>query len=305
MISITQIEYIIALLEYKNFQKAAEKCFITQPTLSMQIKKAEETLGNKIFDRSTTPLSLSSFGKQVIPELRMILESVKNFEYKMKKLEGNLKEEIRIGIIPTVAVYLVPEFYQAWKNKLKNIKIEILELKTEELIAQLENRKIDFGILAGPLNHERFDQQILFNEKIQVFTKDFQSSDIDLDQLENMHPWLLAKGNCLRTQMVSFCNINEEEINDWHYSGGNIDLLIKMVMQEGGYTLIPEYYDLPDHLKKHNKSITGHEPFRQIIGVFNKGTSKSESIYNVIAEIQRSRSRNFKQNNIGELLPWS
>jgi LysR family hydrogen peroxide-inducible transcriptional activator len=305
MISISQTEYIIALLEHKNFQKAAEHCFVTQPTLSMQLKKAEETLGYKIFDRSTTPLSLTSFGKQIIPELRVILDSVKSLEHKIKKLEGNLKEEIRIGIIPTVAVYLVPEFYHAWKNKLKNITIEIVELKTEELLDQLEKRKIDFAILAGPLNKDGFQQQILFNEKIQIFTKYSRKNKIDLNELETMRPWLLAKGNCLRTQMVSFCNIQEEEINDWHYSGGNIDLLVKMVIQEGGYTLIPEYYDLPDHLKKFNKKIEGHEPYRQIIGVFNRGTSKSESIHKIITEIQQSRSKNFKQNNIGELLPWN
>jgi LysR family hydrogen peroxide-inducible transcriptional activator len=305
MVSLTQIEYILTLNEQKNFQKAADKCYITQPTLSMQIKKAEETLGYKIFDRSTNPISLTVFGNEIISELRDIKESVRKLDYKIKRLEGNLKEEIRIGIIPTIAVYLVPEFYNAWKTKLKEIRIEIMELKTEDLIDQLENRKIDFGILAGPLSHERFEQQILFNEQIKVFTKDIKSSKIELDQLAEMHPWLLAKGNCLRTQMVSFCNIKEDEIDDWHYAGGNIDLLIKMVLQEGGYTLTPEYYDLPDHLKKYNKSIKNHSPFRQVIGVFNKGTSKSTSIHNIIAEIQRSRSSSFKQNNMGELLLWS
>jgi LysR family hydrogen peroxide-inducible transcriptional activator len=304
MISITQIEYILKLEELKNFQKAADKCYITQPTLSMQIKKAEETLGYKIFDRSTNPISLSTFGKEIISELRTIKESVNNLDHKIKKLKGNLKEEIRVGIIPTIAVYLVPEFYNAWKKKLKDIRIEILELKTEDLITQLENRSIDLGILAGPLHNDCFEQQILFNEQIQIFTKEIKGEKIELSQLAEMHPWLLAKGNCLRTQMVSFCNINEQEIDDWHYSGGNIDLLIKMVIQEGGYTLIPEYYDMPEHLKEHIKSIKNHSPYRQVTGIHNKGTSKSTSIHNIIAEIQQSRSNTFKQGSLGDLLPW-
>ena len=305
MISITQLEYILALEEEKNFQKAAEKCYITQPTLSMQIKKAEELLGKQIFDRSTKPLSLTLFGKEIIGELRNIKDSVDELDRKIKKLDGKLKEEIRIGIIPTVAVYLVPEFYNAWKKKLEDIKIEIFELKTDDLLTQLENRKIDFGILAGPLQGAIFEQQILFNEQIKVFTKDIKEKSIDLSQLSEMHPWLLAKGNCLRTQMVNFCNIKEKEVNDWHYTGGNIDLLIKMVIQEGGYTLLPAYYDLPDHLKKHIKSIETHSPYRQIIGVFNKGTSKSDSISKIIGEIQRSRSNQFHQASLGELLPWN
>jgi LysR family hydrogen peroxide-inducible transcriptional activator len=305
MITITQVTYILALWEHKNFQKAADSCFITQPTLSMQLKKAEESLGNSLFDRSSSPLSLTDFGKAILPELQQIQESMLHLEIKIKQLEGNLKEEIRIGIIPTIAVYLVPEFYSTWRKKLENISIEIIELKSEDLLLHLEERKIDFGIMAGPLQKERLNQQILFNESIDVFTNEVNTDSISMNTLIELHPWLLTKGNCLRTQMVNFCNINEADKDEWNYSGGNLDLLVKMVLQEGGYTLIPEYYSLPKELLTYRKPLEESKPYRQIIGVYNRNSIKTQSIQQIIKHIQSSKGKDFEQGSFSDLLPWS
>ena len=304
MITITQVSYILALWEYKNFQKAADSCFITQPTLSMQLKKAEESLGSPLFDRSSSPLSLTDFGKAIFPELRQIQDSMLHLEIKIKQLEGNLKEEVRIGIIPTIAIYLVPEFYSTWRKKLENISIEIVELKSEELLLQLAERKIDFGIMAGPLQQDKLNQQILFNESIDVFTNEVDPPSISRNALSELHPWLLTKGNCLRTQMVNFCNINEVDKDEWNYTGGNLDLLVKMVLQEGGYTLIPEYYSLPKELDTYRKSLEEAKPYRQIIGVFNRNSIKMKSIQQIIQHIQSSKGKDFEQGAFRDLLPW-
>lgn len=304
MITITQVSYILALWEHKNFQKAADSCFITQPTLSMQLKKAEESLGNPLFDRSTSPLSLTDFGKAILPELRQIQDSMLHLDIKIKQLEGNLKEEVRIGIIPTIAIYLVPEFYSTWRKKLENISIEIVELKSEELLLQLADRKIDFGVMAGPLQQDKLNQQILFNESIDVFTNEVDTPSISMNALSELHPWLLTKGNCLRTQMVNFCNINEVDKDEWNYTGGNLDLLVKMVLQEGGYTLIPEYYSLPKELNAYRKSLEEAKPYRQIIGVFNRNSIKMKSIQQIIQQIQSSKGKDFEQGTLRDLLPW-
>lgn len=304
MISHVQITYILALWKQKHFQKAADTCYVTQPTLSMQIKKAEEVLGQPIFDRSFNPIKLTVFGKKTLPYLQEIQSQYEALDRFIQSMDGNWKEEVRIGIIPTIALYLVPEFYLKWQEKLKDIQLEIKELKTVDILKALEERSIDVGILAGPVNEEGLDQHILFHEEIKLFTKDTDRKEITINELHSMQPWLLAKGNCLRTQMVNFCSIHQEDKKEWRYAGGNLDLLIKMVEQQGGYTLIPEFHQLPKQLKKHVKEIEGHRPYRQVIALFKKNTSKKEAIKTIAREIQRSKSGTFSQRDVGELLPW-
>lgn len=303
MISENQINYIIALEEYKRFQVAADKCFVTQPTLSMQIKKVEEILGNRIFDRTTTPLSLTNFGKKVMPKLKVIQNEYASLSRLIKETDGNFKENIRVGIIPTIAHYLIPEYYGTWQKRIRNAQLDILELKTKDVLKKLSLREIDLGIIAGPIQEKDFQNSILYNEKIKVFTADVSNSIITIDKLEEMRPWLLAEGNCLRTQMVNFCNIKEPD-DKWVYSGGSLEVLIKMVVKNGGYTLLPEFFELPKSYHKHLKEIDNHNPFRQIIAIYNKNDSKKSVMDELIREIQSSKSNSFSEGKLGELLPW-
>jgi len=148
MISIQQIQYILTLSEEKQFQKASERCFVTQPTLSMQVKKAEQMLGGQLFDRSRNPLELTPFGNELLPIFRDVIADYSNIEDVILKKDGIYKEEIKMAIIPTIAGYMVPELYNEWKKALPNVQLTIVELKTEEILKSLEDRKIDIGILA-------------------------------------------------------------------------------------------------------------------------------------------------------------
>lgn len=304
MISLAQIDYILALKEHQSFQKAASHCFVTQPTLSMQLKKAEEQLGNTIFDRDKTPIALTFFGETILPHLFAIKDGYEALSNQIKKLEGSYKAELRIGIIPTVAVYLVPDLYNSWQETLVDIKLEIVELKSEVLIEQLNDRKIDFGIMAGPLTLPKIVEQILFHEEITVFAPEVKSS-LTFEKLETMQPWLLAQGNCLRTQMINFCSINEENKKTWNYEGGSIQLLLEMVNQQGGYTLVPKNYipytkieaDKFHHFKE-------KKPVRQIIGIYNERSSKIAYIEKIIRTIQRNKSSQELTVNQSNILPW-
>ena len=305
MISQAQINYILALNEYKNFQKAANVCFVTQPTLSMQIKKAEESFGEVIFDRDVSPLSLTDFGKTILPYLHNIMDSYEALEVLYKKRLGTYKAEIRLGIIPTIADYLVPQLYKDWQNKLAGVKLSILELKTEQIINKLVDRKIDMGIMAGPLENPTIESQVLFNEAILIYAPNYKKNEIQLAELEEMHPWLLSEGNCLRTQMINFCNLNEKPQSEWSYEGGSLSLIVQMVQQEGGYTLIPEnYLQLLDLPQSHYKKIVNHTPGRQIIAVFGSRNSKKEQLKNIIREIQRLKGKSSLDIKRVEILPW-
>ena len=293
MISIQQMQYILVLSEQKQFQRASELCFVTQPTLSMQVKKAEEDLGYAIFDRSKNPIELTIYGMKLIPLIRDVLNETGKIEVLTKKFKGIYKEQVRIGIIPTIASYLVADMFSLWQEKLKGIQLIILEQKTEELLVSLERKELDMAILAGPLNDSKMRTIPLFKEEILAFCPSLKNKTILTNDLNDLHPWLLSKGNCLRTQMIQFCEIKEDNESDsWNYEGGNIELLMKMVEQNGGYTLVPKNYHLNEHQRKQLRSIKTRAgadeavPAREIIAISPNKSLKWNSLDALIREVQ-------------------
>ncbi len=304
MLSSQQIQYILALSETQHFSRAAENCFVTQPTLSMQIKKAEDLLGFPIFDRNRVPLELTNAGKELIPILREIATDYQQIEKLKKQKEGNFHEEIKIGIIPTVSAYLIPKLYSEWKNNFPEIKLIIEELKSEDIIENLQQKKIDLGIMAGPIVDLNFKSIPLFAEEIKAYVPNIKSDEISLETLRNLQPWLLNKGNCLRTQMIHFCELQNETNSQvhWNYEGGNIEMLIRMVDLNQGYTLVPDFYkQITAEKTDHFKSIISNQnqkPARSIIGIVPHKNSKLKSIEQLVRSIQL----NFNENNDKNLL---
>lgn len=286
MISIQQMQYILTLSEEQQFQRASEKCFVTQPTLSMQLKKAENTLGSDIFDRSTTPLDLTPFGENLLPIVRDVLSEYGRISQLADRKKGIYRERLRIGIIPTIADYMVPDLFNKWKESLSGVQLSIEEMKTEEILVALDQKKIDVGILAGPVNDPKLKTNILFQEEIVAFVPREKASEVTTEDLENYHPWLLTSGNCLRTQMIHFCSLNTES-DDWNYEGGNMGLLKQMVQMNGGYTLIPER-SITNRTSdyKRIRSALGEIPARQIIALSSNRSSKWGSIEQIVRSVQ-------------------
>jgi LysR family hydrogen peroxide-inducible transcriptional activator len=259
----------------------------------MQVKKAEEDLGYAIFDRSKNPIELTIYGMKLIPLIRDVLNETGKIEVLTKKFKGIYKEQVRIGIIPTIASYLVADMFALWQEKLKGIQLIILEQKTEELLVSIERKELDMAILAGPFNDSKMRTIRLFREEILAYCPSLKSKTILTNDLIELHPWLLSKGNCLRTQMIQFCEIKEDnETDSWNYEGGNIELLMKMVELNGGYTLVPKNYHLSEHQRKQLRSIktrAGSDeavPAREIIAISPNKTLKWNSLDALIREIQ-------------------
>lgn len=305
MISTQQIAYILAVSETSSISRAAEQCFVTQPTLSMQLKKAEETLGHPVFFRDSAEWELTDFGKELIPVLRQIQGDFTAIDRLTQLYSGTFKERLRIGIIPTVAAYLLLDNFSEWQSLLSHTQVFVEELKTEELLDALDQRKIDLAILAGPVDGTKHRIVPLFSEEILAYAPTLESEILYVDQLKNLQPWLLNKGNCLRTQMMQFCAINEEIASNWNYEGGNMDLLMRMVDQEGGYTLIPQFYKPFSSIKSTFKSINdenGHFPGRSIIAMSSFRHANWDSMEKIIRSIQLKYNQSVRQNM--ELLSW-
>lgn len=299
-ISPQQIRYIIELNNTGSFHRASKNCFVTQPTLSMQIKKVEELLGFTVFDRSRNPVEMTPEGKKLLPILMDIQQEYARIGTLKQKLEGKYTEQVRIGVIPTISSYLLVDLYKEMMNESDEIQVLIEEYKTEELIAALEQNKVDVGILAGPYHASGVRTVPLYVEEILIYFPDFKKKMVTPVDLDDQQPWLLSEGNCLRTQMVHFCKIDDQQSSDqvkWSYQGGNIDLLMEMVDLNGGYTLVPEFYNYSGkNLRRLWDDVSNEFPAREVIAIFPNRTYKKDSIEKIVRLIQLKYGKKSQEN---------
>lgn len=256
--TITQLEYIISLDTHRHFATAADKCFITQPTLSMQIQKLEDELGTKLFDRSKQPVIPTETGEEVIQQARIILHEVKMMHQLIQDKQGVFQGELRIGIIPTLAPYLLPLFLQPFLHKYPDIKIKVKEMTTDIIIDNLKTGKIDAGLLVTPLQENAIKEYPLFYEELVAYVSKLNAAfkktyvladDIDLKEL-----WLLEEGHCFRSQIINLCELKKMSKHQSHfeYEAGSVETLRKMVEMNNGVTILPEMATLDFSVKQMN-----------------------------------------------------
>jgi len=242
----TQLEYIVALDTWRHFSIAAEKCFVTQPTLSMQIQKLEDELGLKIFDRSKQPVIATEAGAEIVDQARRILGERNVINEIVQQKKGVLTGELRIGIIPTLAPYLLPLFIQSFNKKYPNVKLVVNEMMTEFIVSRLREGRIDVGILVTPLQENGIKEHVLFYEELLVYVSKKNAAfkkqyvlaqDIDPDKL-----WLMEEGHCFRSQIVNLCELRKasESGSHFEYEAGSIETLRRMVEINDGITILPE-----------------------------------------------------------------
>lgn len=243
--NIQQLEYIIALDDYRHFVKASEKCFVTQATLSMMIKKLEAELEVKIFDRSRQPVIPTEIGHKIIAQAKVIVSHYGRMKEIISNEQDEIKGELKIGIIPTLAPYLLPLFMTSFLNKYPLVKLRISELTTDDIINQLEKHSLDVGLLSTPLNLPGINEQFLFYEQFVVYASSKEkilkkkyvlASDIDVKRL-----CLLEEGHCLRSQVVNLCELRnkESETNQLDFATGSLETLKKIVEANQGITILP------------------------------------------------------------------
>lgn len=245
--SLTQLEYVMAVHKHGHFAKAAESCYVTQPTLSMQIQKLEEDLGVVIFDRSKKPILLTQMGKKLISQMQTVL-------FEAKKIEGIVHQETKsakqgiltIGVIPTVAPYLLPRLLPVVEEMFPDVELNIREMQTDRILEALNDDEIDVGLLATPTQISKMFEYALYYEPFSVLCgkdheyahmKKIKYSTLGMDDI-----WLLEEGHCLRNQILDICSVRKGKGGGrrrYKFESGSLETLKNLVDLYGGYTLLP------------------------------------------------------------------
>lgn len=283
--TLVQLKYIVTLDALKHFAKAAAHCQITQPSLSMQVQKIEDELGVQIFIR-TNPVTTTETGQIVINQAKKILAEADMMQQLIQQEKNIVAGTLKIGIIPTLAPYLLPQFLQSFIKQFPQLHLSIHELTTDNIIKQLKNGSLDAGIMATPLNIAELKESFLFNEefvayvsrKEKLFNKKYLlPGDIDVHNV-----WLLEEGHCLRNQVMNLCALQKDASMEKHfdYAAGSIETLKRFVDKNGGITLLPELatYDMSSTKKNMLRYFKSPAPVREISLVTLKIYTKTKLI---------------------------
>lgn len=244
-LTLTQLEYLVALDQFRHFGKAAKACHVSQPTLSMQLQKLEQDLGVVLFDRTFQPLLPTTDGEPLIAQARVVLSEARRLATLSRQDEKELKGELRLAVIPTIAPYLLPLFVEHFARTYPKLNLYIDELQTDQILTALELEKIDVGLLATPLKAEGIEEEKLFLEPFLLYAPAehplARKKTITEDDLDGSEMWLLAEGHCLRSQILRFCSLRNSQsvLKNVRFEAGNLETLQRLVDLGTGYTLIP------------------------------------------------------------------
>jgi LysR family transcriptional regulator, hydrogen peroxide-inducible genes activator len=312
MITLTQLEYIVAVDTYRHFGKAAESCFITQPTLSMQIKKLEEDLEVVIFDRSKQPLIPTDVGRRIIEQARITLQESDKINNIIKDYKNQISGELKIGIIPTLAPYLLPLFIGNYKRKYPSINILVEELTTVNIIDRLNRDLIDVGILVTPLHEERINEKPLFYEGMLLYLHEdhelAKKSAIRLKDIATPELWLLRDGHCFRDQVINLCSFSQgtNSALPFHFEAGSLETIMNIIDKEGGMTIIPELatIGMSETRFEHVRTFVDSNPLREVSLVSSRHFAKYKLIDLLGKEIVSSMPEKLLQKNRGNIVEW-
>ncbi len=312
MITLTQLEYIVAVDTYRHFGRAAEHCFITQPTLSMQIKKLEEDLEIIIFDRSKQPLIPTDVGKRIIEQSRIILKETEKVNDIVKDHKNLISGELKIGIIPTLAPYLLPLFIGNYKRKYPNILITVQELTTENIVDHLKRDLLDVGVLVTPLKEDRINERPIFYEEMMLYSHEkhplHNKEKVKVKDIATPEIWLLSDGHCFRHQVINLCSFkgaSNEEL-PFHFESGSLETLMNIIDKEGGITLIPELasVDMGESRRKHVRSFSDVTPLREVSLVYSRHFAKNKLVDLLWKEMSASMPPALLNKDRGTIVEW-
>jgi LysR family transcriptional regulator, hydrogen peroxide-inducible genes activator len=306
--NIQQFEYILALDEHRNHVKAAQHCHVTQPTLSMMVKKLEQELNVEIFDRSSLPLKPTPTGALILEKARTIIREIRSIREDIRIEKDTLDGEFKLGIIPTLAPYLLPRFLHEFLEKHPRTSFTVIELQTQEIVAQLKTNRLDLGLIVSPLAEKEIRELPIFYEPILLYTSEkmkyFNQERVNLKSLTYDKLLLLEEGHCFRGQVENLCSsMGKKNVPQLNYQSGSLETLKGMVDNNYGYTLIPEL--AVNSKSKHVKRFTSPEPVREISIAVHKGFIKEKLVEQLRTAILKSIPNHFKKNDKVTRIPWN
>ena len=283
--TITQLKYVLAVAEHKNFTLAAEKCFVTQPTLSMQIQKIEDELSILIFDRTKKPVQLTEIGHKIVNQAKNIVNEADRIQDIVEQQKGFIGGEFRLGIIPTIMPTLLPMFLSNFIKKHPKVKLIIEELNTEEIIIKLNNGHLDAAIAATPLLEDKIKEIVLYFEPFMAYIPEghehFDKKELEVSDLNPDEILLLQDGHCFRDGILNLCkNDPKNEFTHFQIESGSFETLVKLADEGLGTTLLPFLHTLD--LKESDKLKLRHfkepKPAREVSLIYPKSELKIQII---------------------------
>ncbi len=283
--TITQLEYVLAVAEHQNFTKAAEHRFVTQPTLSMQIQKLEDQLDVLIFDRSKKPIELTEVGKRIVAQARNIVNESNRIQDIVDQQKGFIGGEFKLGIIPTVMPTLLPMFLKNFINKYPKVKLKIEELTTEEIISRLNDGHLDAAIAATPLESDTIKERPLYYEPFVAYIPENHrlkhKTKLDVTDLDLNDMLLLEDGHCFRDGVINLCKVFKNKQDEtFQLESGSIETLIRLSNEGLGMTLLPYLHtlELSEAQKDKLHYFNAPSPAREVSIIYHKSELKMQII---------------------------
>lgn len=283
--TITQLKYILAVAEYKNFTIAAEHSFVTQPTLSMQIQKLEDELDIQIFNRSKKPIELTEIGKKIVEQAKTIVDESNRINDIVDQQKGYIGGEFKVALIPTIMPTLLPMFLKTFNRKYPKVNLHIEELTTEEIIKKLSDGHIDVALAATPLENENIKEKPLYYEPFVGFVPEnhklHQKEQLCVDELEADDLLLLEDGHCFKESILNICNsFKSKNTKSFRLESGSFDTLIKLSKEGLGMTLLPYLHtlDIQEADKKYLREFEKPVPAREVSLIYHKSQLKMQLI---------------------------
>jgi LysR family hydrogen peroxide-inducible transcriptional activator len=289
--TLTQLQYTLAVAEEGNFTQAAEKCFVTQPTLSMQVQKLEEELAVKLFNRSTKPISLTTIGEKIIEQAKIILKEARRMDDIVSMERGIVGGNFRLGIIPTIMPTLLPLFLNTFIKKFPKVNLKIEELNTAAIVEELKNGKLDAGIAASPLEDIKLIEKPLYYEPFVGYIPQTHPlsklKSLNPSDLEKMDILVLEDGHCFREHVLKLCQ-TPNPTNSFNLKSGSFETLIHLANDGLGMTLLPylQTRNLSPKNKENLRPFESPEPAREISLIYSKSQLKLPVIESLAVTIE-------------------
>lgn len=291
--TIIQLNYIVAVDKYKNFGVAAQNCDVTQPTLSMQIHKLEEQLGVILFDRSEQPIKTTPIGALLVKQARIILRETQSFYDLVHEEKDEAYGELRIGVIPTIAPYLMPLFLKDFMAHNPQLKIIVEELQTSQIVQKLEDSQLDVGLLVTPIEKDGLKTEPLFYEPFLAYVSEksplYKNAKVEQKDLNSSDLWLLTDGHCFREQSLLICKNrkkNSDENKNLLFESASLETLKRLIDQESGFTLLPYLATLDVTSTRKLKEFNAPVPTREVSLIYNSYFRKNKVKESLIKAIQ-------------------
>ncbi len=307
--TIQQLQYVVALDTHRHFVKASESCHVAQPTLTLQVKKLEEQIATVLFDRSNQPLTPTPVGEVFVRKARQILKEIADLKEFVNNDRDQINGTFRLGIIPTLAPSLLPLFITDFLESHPDTKLIIEELQSEKMIELLEQKQLDLGILATPLDEPDLREVPLFYEPFLIYTdvnnELLTRESVASNQLKPEGLWILRKGHCFRNQTLNICDFDvSEQHRNLIMEGGSIETLKNMIRKVTGYTLIPELSYDEQNDASHVVRFKGQQPVREVSLVAHKHFTKEKLMTELRKSIIRNTPDHFKKNTRFVPVKW-